>query len=893
MPYTYNWEYDDGTGNGFQPITNTSDTYSPSALSDLTLYQVTYESSLGCGSFLSNTISVNVLPEINQGSIISDQTLCYNTTALDLGFDVIPSGAAGYDYQWQENNNGWSDLINEITDTYNPGVNSVGTHEFRLEVTSSHNSNCISKYTNPVTITVLPEFTTQFITQDQNICYNTLPNQLEVNANGADDNFTYQWYKKDNGNQYATILNATSETYNETNELLDSTLYMVEVTSTFGCGTLTQSDLSVNVADTFQGNLQALSTVDTICYNTIPDIIQTISDPGGGYIPYTYTWEYNNNGPSGWQSATNSNTDSYPADELTTTTSYRVTYTSSNGCGSYTSNSSVINVLSEIDPGSILDNDTICYESDASTLLIETDPIGWNNEFIYQWQLWNGTNWDDILDSISTSYDPGILLASNSFRLEVTSGYAMNCISRYTDSIYIHVWDLLDPGIISEPTVVCYDISPSDIVNTLSEGVDGDFSYTWYSSLDNQNFSIVNGADSTLPLPALQDTTYYYLDVTSDFGCGTLSTNTVMAAVYGEFLIGTISDNDTICSGDFPDNILTDIPTIGANGVYDYEWQWSMNGTYTTIPGSLNDATWMSTALDSSVTIQLVVSNAVCGDSELTNTVDIIVNPLPIEYAIEGLLGLTACANQSNAVYTLETTPSNYSYNWSTSIGNIVGTTQSNDCMINWPNIPNTTANLQVTVTIYEPGSACSITTNTSVTLSDNVAPDVVDVILKPNSTILACNDSTPGIHYQWGYDVIATGVSNDLVGDTLQYVQLASVPDTNIERYWVDTYYNYANGVSCITRSYYNAPPLPLDVFEVNASNFMIFPNPVTDVLNFNYESDEKIVIQVLDLLGRNVECDIDYSNNKILFNNIKPSIYMLVVKSNKNEFIKKFIIK
>jgi hypothetical protein len=76
----------------------------------------------------------------------------------------------------------------------------------------------------------------------------------------------------------------------------------------------------VNVADTFQGNLQALSTVDTICYNTIPDIIQTISDPGGGYIPYTYTWEYNNNGPSGWQSATNSNTDSYPADELTTTT---------------------------------------------------------------------------------------------------------------------------------------------------------------------------------------------------------------------------------------------------------------------------------------------------------------------------------------------------------------------------------------------------------------------------------------------------------------------------------------------------------------------------------------------------------------------------------------------
>ena len=152
---------------------------------------------------------------------------------------------------------------------------------------------------------------------------------------------------------------------------------------------------------------------------------------------------------------------------------------------------------------------------------------------------------------------------------------------------------------------------------------------------------------------------------------------------------------------------------------------------------------------------------------------------------------------------------------------------------------------------------------------------------------------NSSGIHYQWGYDVIATGVSNELIGDTLQYVQLSSAPDTNIERYWVDTYYNYTNGVSCVTRSYYNEPPLTLGVNEINANNFNIFPNPATDILYFNYDSEYEINLKVIDLLGKTIDCTIDYENQSLRFKDVKPSIYMLVVQSNKREFIKKFIIK
>ena len=125
-----------------------------------------------------------------------------------------------------------------------------------------------------------------------------------------------------------------------------------------------------------------------------------------------------------------------------------------------------------------------------------------------------------------------------------------------------------------------------------------------------------------------------------------------------------------------------------------------------------------------------------------------------------------------------------------------------------------------------------------------------------------------------------------------MQYVQLPSVPDITLFRYWVDTYFNYGSS-SCTTRSYYNAPPLPLEIDNINTDNFRIYPNPVRDVLHFDYTSTDQIELEVIDILGRSVECDIDYENNVIHLLNIKSGIYMLIVKSNTNEFIKKFIVK
>ena len=100
-------------------------------------------------------------------------------------------------YGKQNNSGGWAPVGTLNFYPISSIATSPGTHEYRLKVTSVNDNNCIDRYTNTVTIEVYEEFTAQITTLDQDICYNTLPdNQLEVLASGADNNFTYQWYSK-------------------------------------------------------------------------------------------------------------------------------------------------------------------------------------------------------------------------------------------------------------------------------------------------------------------------------------------------------------------------------------------------------------------------------------------------------------------------------------------------------------------------------------------------------------------------------------------------------------------------------------------------------------------------------------------------------------------------
>ena len=55
---------------------------------------------------------------------------------------------------------------------------------------------------------------------------------------------------------------------------------------------------------------------------------------------------------------------------------------------------------------------------------------------------------------------------STFYKVKVSSDFNSNCIERYTDSIYIEVYDELNPGVISSNQTICYNTIPDSIMFT-------------------------------------------------------------------------------------------------------------------------------------------------------------------------------------------------------------------------------------------------------------------------------------------------------------------------------------------------------------------------------------------------------------------------------------------
>ena len=88
------------------------------------------------------------------------------------------------------------------------------------------------------------------------------------------------------------------------------------------------------------------------------------------------------------------------------------------------------------------------------------------------------------------------------------------------------------------------------------------------------------------------------------------------------------------------------------------------------------------------------------------------------------------------------------------------------------------------------------------------------------------------------------------------------------------------------------------MDDNSIVSNNFLIYPNPIGDILNLEFQSNktEKIKIEMINLLGQVVlEENFDGENSKNLFtlevSKIPKGIYMLQVMG--NEIFTKIIVK
>ena len=513
------------------------------------------------------------------------------------------------------------------------------------------------------------------INANQDICYSTLPDPLSftILPSGADGNYTYSWQESVDNQQWTNIPQTDSITY-QPPILNESRYYRTLVSSDFGCGTVGTSSIMVNVYDEFITG--SISLTDTICYNTDANIINTINSPSGGHTPYSYVWSYSTDSGN-WINIPGNNAPSYNPSLLTDTTYFRVNYISNSGCGELFSNTSQVIVLPIVVPGNIVDGQFYIYDSIADPIYMDTLSYGGDNNFSYQWEFSNDSiNWNEVLGADTQFMTPGFMNLSTFYRLKVSSTYSSNCINRFSNVIDIHVYDPLASGVINANQDICYSTLPDPLSFTiLPSGADGNYTYSWQESVDNQQWTNIPQTDSiTYQPPILNESRYYRTLVSSDFGCGTVETSSLLIDVNDQFFQGSILNNDTICYLQDPDLLSFDINPSGGNfnssNLYNYQWQVD-NGSWNNILNA-NDSIYQPLNLNDSTSYRLKVSSDCMSD--YTNEIYIIVNPLP-DTLITGQM--LVCENQLDVSYSVMSPNNDYRYQWINSDGQFVGTNES------------------------------------------------------------------------------------------------------------------------------------------------------------------------------------------------------------------------
>ncbi|HXB07841.1 MAG TPA: DUF6443 domain-containing protein, partial [Puia sp.] len=220
-------------------------------------------------------------------------------------------------------------------------------------------------------------------------------------------------------------------------------------------------------------------------------------------------------------------------------------------------------------------------------------------------------------------------------------------------------------GTISNPSqAINYNTVPAQINCSAASGGNcgGDYTYQWYSSPDNSNFSAISGAVNQNYQPgALTATTYYKRSVIC-FTAG-YSTNTAQVTVYPQVVGGSvIAASQTINYNTAP-STLSVTGVSGGTGTYSYQWYSSPdNSSWTPISGQTG--TSYSPPALTVKTYYLVVVNS---NGATANSNSAVVNVYP--QLIPGSVGPNQTINYNTAPGQLSLTGTgggngSYSYTW-------------------------------------------------------------------------------------------------------------------------------------------------------------------------------------------------------------------------------------
>jgi gliding motility-associated-like protein len=202
--YTYQWQWRTSGNWNLVPGATLKDFIPDNPLEISTQYnRIVSSGRYNACRDTSVALLLDVIPYIQNNVLLSDQTICENSTPVPFNTSPATGGLGGFTYQWiqhDESVTGWINVPgngNQVS--YIPGPVSVTTLFARID-----SSDICSKTSDTVTVTVYPSIASNSIMGGsvQFTCLNSpksLTGSLPVNGNG---NYLYQWEQSINNTDW-------------------------------------------------------------------------------------------------------------------------------------------------------------------------------------------------------------------------------------------------------------------------------------------------------------------------------------------------------------------------------------------------------------------------------------------------------------------------------------------------------------------------------------------------------------------------------------------------------------------------------------------------------------------------------------------------------------------
>ena len=776
-------------------------------------------SNFGCGTLYSDTLHVEVLDPIVSPAIdfpdYDGVPLCYGDLSPGFSATALAIGADGqWIYTWEQadTDGNWEDM-QLGAGTYSPGtlLNSI-----QVRLRSISEFGCGTFYSNTLTVDVWEDVLpgTAGPGSEQVICYDTEAATLIAQpASGGGDTFTLQWYSDVDG----AITGANSLIYN-TGQLVDTTSYYLEYTNTNGCGVVNSNTMQISVLpELLPATVEGWDGI-TLCFNDPINLI------GAGIIDYSWLdQQWHSAGTDGIYS-TLSGFDQIELEDLSLqeTTEFYIETTSVYGCGTVYSDTLMIPVwdileAASIDFASVFDGSTLCFGDTSPLFTADVLASGGGGPLTYDWEIDEGTtgNFNPTGVTSAASFAPGVLTDTVAVRLRVVDDYG--CGTLVSNVLDVNVYSPLDFEAQPETQLICFGNQPTGFFATPT-GAGGLYSYQWYNSEDNLVFDGIEGQNNpTLENLSLEIDTWFYLELTSELGCGQVLSDTVTIQVLEQLQPGALSFvSNPICAEEFAE-VISSLPSGGFED-FSYEWYQSESGDWNSVQEG--GTTYNSDSLLFNNFFYAMYTDD-CG-TVYSDTVEITVNPLPV---INPIIGAeTACNSSTNQLYTIPWADPNLEYSWSIDpdFGVITSGETVDQVLIDWLDTVGAT---EIEVLVTNPTTSCNDLFTYAVEVSDIMAPPPSLVVKKPNINILVSADSTDCAQYLWGAQNIESGNINYIEDLTEQYAFFEEL-DTLNYYYFVEVVYDCGFGPSCPTINYYNYDMF-IGIEEEMAQSIHCYPIP------------------------------------------------------------------